>query len=330
MPYKKISTDLIDPNPWQTRKKYDEDALVSLMASATNDLGIRQVPLVRPYKGRYQIAFGHGRIEAWKGLEKKEIMCRVEELTDSQMKKELLVENVNRSDLDEEERFQALEQFREDLGLKVGERNFLPELSKSTGMNETTLREIYDVQQIRQLLKVRARTFEEEPSAWVISRTVGLPDEERVKLVVKAMDMGWSSRTTLKVKKVLRDMELEVRALILEEERRLPHRVIVAIGEIEDIEVQKAVIAHIQMHKLDEELALNFIKRAKEGPLITEVKVIDEPEEVLSEFNRVFQTISGWGVNQYKILGKERWKEALVVLEKIFVKLRELMATSYE
>lgn len=267
MVYKEIPIDKIDPNPWQTRKEYDRDTLVSLMATATDELGIRQVPLVRPIEGKYQIAFGHGRVEAWKALGKKTMMCRVEELTDSQMRRELLIENVNRSDLSEDERFQALEQYREDLGLKVGERGFIPKLSKATGMRDSTLYQIYDIRKIRELLKLSYAKFEEKPSQLVILGTMGLPDEERVSLVVKAMSMGWSGRTTLNVKTALKDMEPEVRALILEEERRLPHKVIVAIGELEDAETQKAVIDEIQTHGLNEELALNFIGQVREGGL---------------------------------------------------------------
>lgn len=329
MTYKEIPVELIDPNPWQTRREYDEDALVSLMASAIDELGIRQVPLVRPNKGRYQIAFGHGRFAAWKALGKKTIMSRVEELTDSQMRKELLIENVNRSDLDEDERFQALEQYREDLELEIGDHGFARKLSKETGIPETTLKNIYDVQSIRQLLKVSGPTLEEEPTADVILRTVGLPDEERLKLVVKAESMGWSGRTTLQVKAALKEMEPEIRALILQEEWRLPHKVIAAIGEMKDADTQKAVIDYIQMHKLNEELALDLIEQAKKGPLILEVKRVDEIETVFNRFNRVYELVTSLGYNEYKILGG-RWSDATDILIKIRDKIDELLRAKYE
>jgi len=75
---------------------------------------------------------------------------------------------VNRADLDEKERFQAIEQYREDLKLNVDEHGFIRKLSKETGVPETTLSMIYDVQSIRQLLKVARMQLEEEPSAYII------------------------------------------------------------------------------------------------------------------------------------------------------------------
>ena len=329
MVYKKIPLELLDPNPFQTRKEYNAEALAGLATSSMDELGIRNPPIVRPSpekEGRYQIASGHARVDAWKTLGKKTIMCRVEKLTDSQMKREILVENVNRSDLDENERFQAIEQYREDLGLEK-EHGFVTKLSRETGVPEGTLYDIYDVQHIRQILV--HEDLEEEPSAYVISRTRGLPDEERVSLVVKAVSMGWSGRTTLKVKTALKDMESEVRALILEEKTRLPHNVIVAVGELEDSETQKAVIDYIQTHRLNEELALKFIERTKEGPLVIEAKVVDEAEEVLNEIRVVYEIVKGWGVNQYKILGP-RWGEAVELFKEIKEKMMELTVMRYD
>jgi len=317
MVYKEIPLDLIEPNPFQTRREYDAEALAGLATSSMDELGLRNPPIVRLHpkkEGRYQIASGHARVDAWRTLGHKTIMCRVEKLTDSQMKKEVLVENVNRADLDEKERFQAIEQYREDLKL---------------GVPETTLSMIYDIQAIRQLLKVARMQLEEEPSAYIIVGTKGLPDEERVHLVVKATDMGWSGRTTLKVKSVLKNMEPEVRSLILEEKSKLPHNVIVAVAELEDPETQIAVIDYIQTHRLNEELALNFIKRTKEGELITEAKVVDEAEEVLDEIRAAYDIVKGWGVNQYKILGP-RWSEAVDLFKKIREKMMELIVVRYD
>ena len=330
MVYKKIPIDLIEPNPFQTRREYDTEALAGLATSSMDELGLRHSPIVRPHpkkQGKYQIASGHARVDAWRTLGHKTVMCRVEKLTDSQMKKEVLVENVNRMDLGEEERFQAIEQYREDLGLEKKEHGFVTKLARETGVPESTLTEIYDVKHIRQILA--REDLEEEPSAFVIRRTRGLPDEERVRLVVKAVDMGWSGRTTMKVKLALKEMEPEIRTLILEDKSRLPHGVIAAVAELEEPETQIAVIDYIQTHRLNEELALKFIERVKEGELITEAKVVDEAEEVLNEISRVYDTIKGWGVNQYKILGP-RWGEAVEFFNKIKEKLTELTVIRFD
>jgi ParB-like chromosome segregation protein Spo0J len=311
------------------------------MASSSDRLGIRQVPLVRPYGKRYQIAYGHGRFQAWKALGKKTIMCRVEDLTDSAMKKELLVENVNRSNLNEKERFKAIEQYRVDPDveddvtrkkLKNKEYGWISELSRQTGVPEARLTEIYDVRSVRSLLvKVLSKEDLKKPSASLIKMTVGLPDEERVKLIVKAQNMGWGAAATLNVKAALKEMTAEVRNLILNKETQLPQKVIVAVGDIKDAESQKNVIDYIQTHQLNEELALKFIERTLSGePPITEVKEVDEAEIALNPFRQAYDLLSGCGINQYMILSKRnRWGEALELLDRIEEKTRELREGKY-
>jgi ParB/RepB/Spo0J family partition protein len=344
MVYKEIPVDLVDPNPWQTRRKYDEDALVSLMASSSDKLGIRQVPLVRPHGKRYQIAYGHGRFQAWKALGKKTIMCRVEDLTDSAMKKELLVENVNRSNLKEKERFKAIEQYRLDPDvtdeaikkkLKNKEWGWISELSRETGVPDPTLTNIYDVRSIRgMLVKVLdANNLKDlkKPTSSLILKTLGLPDEERVKLVVKAQSMGWSPDTTFKVKTALKEMKPEIRTLVLDKETELPQKVILSIGEIKDAETQKKVIDYIQTHQLNEDLSLKFIERTLSGePPVAEVKEVDEVQIALSPFRQAYDYLSGCGINQYMVLSKaNRWNDALELLDRIDEKVRELRKAKY-
>jgi ParB/RepB/Spo0J family partition protein len=332
MVYKEISLNLIDPSPYQTRTEYDADVLTGLATSAMDTIGIRNPPIVRPSPkkdGRYQIASGHGRVDAWKTLGHKSMMVRVENLTDSQMKKEILVENVNRSDLTEEERFEALEQYRQDLGLDKEER-FISKLSKESGVPEGTLQFIYDVQHMREaILKILSAQDFEKPAARLIQKTSGLKEEERIKLVVKAMDMGWSSDTAFRVKTAIKDMEPEVRALILDEKTNLPYKVIIALSTLENPETQREVIMYVQTHKLDEELALKLIEQAKQGPLELEFSEVDEAQEIFDRFNRVYDVISGWGYNEYKILGY-RWNEVLQILDKIEAKIKELRSMRYE
>jgi len=333
MVYKEIPIELLVSNPFQTRESYDSEALVGIATSAMDEIGIRNPPLVRPHpeiEGRYQIASGHGRVAAWKTLGNKTILCRVENLNDSQMKKEVLVENVNRSDLSEEERFQALEQFREDLGLKPNESGVIAKLATETGIPKATITDVYDVQKIRKLLKVSANLqLEKKPSSRLIRATTGIPEEERLKLIVKAQNMGWSRDTTIKVKIALRSMEKDIRELILEKQIRLPYTVIMAIGELKDPEKQKAIIEYIKTYKLNEELALNFIEQAKKGPLILDIKRVDEIDAVFNRFNRVYELVSSLGYNEYKILGS-RWYEALDILRKIRDRIDELLRAKYE
>jgi len=130
------------------------------------------------------------------------------------------------------------------------------------------------------------------------------------------------------VKGILKNMEPEIRALILDDKTKLPHNVIVAVSKLEKPELQKKVIQFIQTHGYNEDYALRFIERAKEGNLVTDVTAINEAEEVLRGISGVYETIASWGVNERMILGS-RWNEALRLFDKIEEKIRELRRTHF-
>lgn len=335
MGYEEIPIEKIQPNPFQTRKIFDSEVMTGIATSAMDNLGIRNAPIVRPHpngNGMFQLASGEGRLKAWKTLGKTSLMCRVENLTDSQMKKEVLVENVNRSDLSEEERFQALEAYRLDPDtddpeirkkLRNKERGWIVALSRETGVADGLIRLAYDVKQIRDLLFQMHAESDEEPTQFLIQRTQGLPDEERVKLVQKAVERGWGTNTVHNVKTALKEMEPEVRELILDKSIKLPQNVIVALPEIPP-EKQAETIKHIRAYRYNEEMALNFIDRVKSGEDFTvDVVVDDEIERVFGELERIWTMISGWGVSQRQVL-RTRWEEAVAIFQKIEEKMIEL------
>jgi len=337
MGYQEVQLDLIDSNPFQTRSDFDMKAITGIATSAMDGLGIRNAPLLRPNpkgNGRFQIASGELRIKAWKTLGHEIIFCRVENLTDSQMKKEVLVENINRSDLSEDERFQALEAYRLDPDIEREEdrlnllnkgSGWIPLLSRLTGVNEVTLRFIYDVKHIREkLLKISSTSQKtKDVSMYLIQQTGGLQEDERVKLVEKAVDRGWSGRTVHNVKTALKEMTPEIRELILDEKTKLPHKVIAALATVPP-DLQEATIIHIRTHKYNEDLALSLIERVKSGePLETDVVVTDEMVQVFKQLERVWTIVSGWGVNQREIL-KDRWADAVAIFSKIEEKMIDL------
>lgn len=320
MRFEEIDLDQIDQNPFQTRVKYDEDKLIGIMGTATDELGIRYTPMIRPHPkktGRYQIASGWGRYNAMKALGWKKHVFRIEELTDGQMKKEVLVENVNRSDLTEAELYNAMEQYREELGLKPEKIGFYSTLSKETGIPDSTIHNNYDVTRMRTILCDVEGFDEKLPSQTVILRTQGLEDEERVKLVVKAQERGWSGATVHSVKTSIKDMVPEVRAMVLDEKTKLTHKTISAIAELEDPEMQKHAIQFITAVGLGEDSALKYILRVKAGDRREETIIIDEVEEIFAEFNETRRNVLSWGVNHYMILGKNKWAESRTIFDTI-------------
>ena len=113
-----IPIELIEPNPDQPRKTFNEAELAEL-AESIAEKGLIQPLLVRPLDGateRYQIVAGERRWRAAQKARLHEAACVVRELTDRETLEIAIVENVQRSDLNAVEEARALRQLVETFG----------------------------------------------------------------------------------------------------------------------------------------------------------------------------------------------------------------------
>jgi ParB family chromosome partitioning protein len=112
-----IPVGRIEPGPFQARREFNEDALAELAASIAEH-GVMQPVVVRPLAGeRYQLIIGERRWRASQraGLEKIPALVRdVDDLTSSEM---MLVENLQREDLNPLEEANAYRRLTEDFQL---------------------------------------------------------------------------------------------------------------------------------------------------------------------------------------------------------------------
>jgi ParB family chromosome partitioning protein len=94
-----ISIDLIDVNPFQPRKEFDQEALEELAASI-KQLGIIQPLTLRKLdNGRFQIIAGERRLRAAKLAGLTEVPAFIITAEDHEMLELALVENIQRADL---------------------------------------------------------------------------------------------------------------------------------------------------------------------------------------------------------------------------------------
>ena len=98
-----VEFHLIDANRWQPRAGMDPDYVKEIQESLLA-VGLLQEPLARPVDGRYQLAFGHTRVEALRGLSLRgewgpTVRLKVQELTDEKMAIIALTENRARKNL---------------------------------------------------------------------------------------------------------------------------------------------------------------------------------------------------------------------------------------
>jgi ParB family chromosome partitioning protein len=113
-----IPIELIEPNPDQPRKTFNEADLAELSESIA-EKGLIQPILVRPLPGpteRYQIVAGERRWRAAQKARLHEAPCVVRELTDRETLEIAIVENVQRADLNAVEEARALRQLVETFG----------------------------------------------------------------------------------------------------------------------------------------------------------------------------------------------------------------------
>ncbi len=120
-----IPLDLIDENPYQTRRSFDSSALNEL-AESIKASGLAQPVMVRPAaNGRYVLVLGERRCRASKLAGKTTVSAIVRRLGDEQAAEMTIVENLQRQDLNCLEQAHAFSRLSRDFNLtqeQIGQR----------------------------------------------------------------------------------------------------------------------------------------------------------------------------------------------------------------
>lgn len=111
-----IPLDLIDNNPDQPRKRFDEEQLEELKASILAH-GLLEPIIVRPIDGRYEVVVGERRWRAAQMAGLKEIPAIVRSMSEREAMVIALVENVQREDLNPLEEAEAYKRLMEEFQL---------------------------------------------------------------------------------------------------------------------------------------------------------------------------------------------------------------------
>jgi ParB family chromosome partitioning protein len=112
-----VPVDLIDPNPFQTRRRVKEDALNELTDSI-RATGVVQPIVLRPApNGRYQLVAGERRWMASKRAGKTTIPAIVRQISNEQALEITIIENLQREDLNPIEQARAFERLSREFGL---------------------------------------------------------------------------------------------------------------------------------------------------------------------------------------------------------------------
>lgn len=112
-----IAVDLIDPNPYQTRRKLREEALNEL-ADSIKVSGVVQPVVLRPVpNGRFQLVAGERRWLASKRAGKTTVPAVVRHVSNEQAMEITIIENLQREDLNPMEQARAFERLSREFSL---------------------------------------------------------------------------------------------------------------------------------------------------------------------------------------------------------------------
>jgi ParB family chromosome partitioning protein len=112
-----VSVELIDPNPYQTRRRINEEGLKEL-ADSIRTSGVVQPVMLRPgANGRFQLVAGERRWLASKRAGRLTLPAVIKQISNEQAMEITVVENLQREDLNPIEQARALERLSREFGM---------------------------------------------------------------------------------------------------------------------------------------------------------------------------------------------------------------------
>ncbi|WP_455137510.1 ParB/RepB/Spo0J family partition protein [Thermophilibacter sp.] len=183
-----LPIDKVHPNKGQPRKSFKAEELAELTDSIKQN-GILQPLLVREVANGYEIVAGERRYQAARAAGLTEVPVVIRDITDEDVFKLALIENLQRSDLTPLEEARGYRQLIKDKGLTQEE--LAKALSKSRSTITNTLRLLDLPEPVQQLVDEGSLT------AGHARAILAVPSEEgRIKLAEKVVNERLSVRQT--------------------------------------------------------------------------------------------------------------------------------------
>lgn len=183
-----IKLDDIRPNKNQPRKNFDPEALAELSDSIKQN-GVLQPILLRKKGQKYEIVAGERRYQAAKMAGLTEIPAVVREISDEDVFKLALIENLQRSDLDPIEEARGFKTLIDETGMTQAELG--QALSKSRPAIANSLRLLDLPEEVQEMMAQRLLTAGHARAILVVAN-----EEGRIKLAQKVVEDGLTVRQT--------------------------------------------------------------------------------------------------------------------------------------
>ena len=187
-----VDIDLVEPNPYQTRLEFDDEALLDL-AQSIRENGLIQPITVREMDGRYQIIAGERRFRALKLNGAVDVPVLIMDANEVQMAEMALVENIQRENLS-----------------AIEEAKSYVEIMKYSGLNQSQLALRVGKSQSSIANKIRLLNLDEDVQEAVSTKKIserharaliGLDEEKQHDALEKIVKKGMTVAQTEKMLK---------------------------------------------------------------------------------------------------------------------------------
>ncbi|HHY99126.1 MAG TPA: ParB/RepB/Spo0J family partition protein [Firmicutes bacterium] len=231
-----ISIDLIQPNPYQPRRQFDEDKLEELVESIRQH-GVLQPLVVRPLEGGYQLIVGERRWRAARRAGLSMVPVVIRDVDEIEMMELALIENLQREDLTPIEEAQAFHRLINEFGLtqeelaevvgrsRSGIANTLRLLNLPEDVQDNVSRGTLSMGHARALLALNNPEQQIEAAELVVKRGLSVRQtEELVRRLVAREKSAAQEVAAMALDPILQDIEDRLR-------RTLGTRVRISPGE---------------------------------------------------------------------------------------------------
>ena len=187
-----VDIDLVEPNPYQPRLEFDDEALMDL-AQSIRENGLIQPITVREMDGRYQIIAGERRFRALKLNGAVDVPVLIMDANEVQMAEMALVENIQRENLS-----------------AIEEAKSYVEIMKYSGLNQSQLALRVGKSQSSIANKIRLLNLDEDVQEAVSTKKIserharaliGLDEEKQHDALEKFVKKGMTVAQTEKMLK---------------------------------------------------------------------------------------------------------------------------------
>ena len=187
-----VDIDLVEPNPYQPRLEFDDEALMDL-AQSIRENGLIQPITVREMDGRYQIIAGERRFRALKLNGAVDVPVLIMDANEVQMAEMALVENIQRENLSAIEEAKSYVEIMKYSGLNQSQLALRVGKSQSSIANKIPLLNLdEDVQEAVSTKKISERHAR---------ALIGLDEEKQHDALEKIVKKGMTVAQTEKMLK---------------------------------------------------------------------------------------------------------------------------------